>query len=70
MSTGTKTIGACREAWSELQSALDHVSNGIRDPEAARKSRERMNRLREENRKRLGVQNIVVDLIRRARESR
>jgi hypothetical protein len=67
VSTETKTTG---EAWDELQSVLDRLSRGIRDPQAARASRERMNRLREENRKRLGTQNIAVDLIREARNRR
>ena len=66
MSIDTKTAGP----WAELQAALDRLSRGIRDPEAARKSRERMDRVREENRKRLGVQNIAVDLIRESRDSR
>lgn len=56
------------ESWDELQTALVRLSQGIRDPEAARKSRERMNRMREENRLRFGMQNIAVDLIRQSRQ--
>jgi hypothetical protein len=56
--------------WDELQSALDRVAQGVSDPEAARQSRERMDHLREANRQRLGEQNIAVDLIRAARDSR
>jgi hypothetical protein len=67
MSIETKNTG---DAWDELQSALDRLATGVRDPQAARASRDRMNRLREENRKRLGVQNIAVELIRESRNGR
>jgi hypothetical protein len=53
-----------------LQEALDRLAKGIRDPEAARQSRERMDRLREANRRRFGVQNIGVGIIREMRDSR
>lgn len=66
----SETTDVSSEAWDDLQAALDRLAHGIRDPEAARKSRERMDRLRKENRKRLGVQNIAVDLIRQSRDSR
>jgi hypothetical protein len=56
--------------WEELQAALDRLVQGVRDPEAARKSRERMDRLREENCQRLGVQDISVDLIRKSPDHR
>ncbi len=58
------------ESMAELKEALDRMSKGIHDPEAARKSRERMDRMREENRKRFGVQNIGVEIIREMRGSR
>ena len=58
------------ELRAELQEALGRLSKGIRDPEMARKSRQRMDRLREENRKRFGVQNIGVNTIREMRDSR
>src|SRR5260370_163785 len=61
MRIDTRTTGILSEAWAELQAALDRLSRGIRDPEAAGKSRARMDRLREENRKRLGVQNIAMN---------
>jgi hypothetical protein len=53
-----------------LQEALGRLSKGIRDPDTARQSRAQMDRMREENRKRFGVQNIGVDLIREMRDSR
>ena len=55
---------------SELQKACDRLAQGIRNPDAARKSRERMARAREELRRRIGIQSIVVDLVRQSRESR
>jgi hypothetical protein len=58
------------EARVGLQNALDRLAKGIRDPEAARQSRERMDRLREANRQRFGVQNIGVAIIREMRDSR
>jgi hypothetical protein len=53
-----------------LQEALDRLAKGIRDPEAARQSRARMDRLCEANRQRFGVQNIGVAIIRAMRDSR
>ncbi len=55
---------------AELQEACERFAQGIRDPEAARQSRLRMAEARAEIRARLGVQDVVVDLVRRARESR
>ena len=46
MKTIETTNGISPEAWDELQAALDRLSKGIRDPEASRKSRERMDRMR------------------------
>jgi hypothetical protein len=70
MSTTDSAAGVSPGPWDDLQAALDRLSRGIRDPEAARKSRERMDRMREENRRRLGVQDIAVDLIRQSRDRR
>ena len=58
------------ELRAELLEALERLSKGIRDPEAAKKSREQMDRMREANRQRFGVQNIGVDIIREMRDSR
>jgi hypothetical protein len=54
---------------SELQALLDALSAGQRDPEVARRSRERIDREREELRKRIGTVDVAVDLIREARNS-
>lgn len=64
MSTTTQT-----ESQRELQEALDRVVKGVRDPEAARKALERMKRMAEEMRQRVGVVDVAVDLIREARDS-
>jgi hypothetical protein len=53
---------------SELQAAAERAAAGVRDPEAMRKACERMDRMREENRKLFGIQNIAVELIRDARQ--
>jgi hypothetical protein len=63
----TNTVMSSAE---ELQAALDRLSKGIRDPESARKSRERMDQMREANRASFGTQNIAGELIRESRESR
>jgi hypothetical protein len=53
---------------AELQEALDNLAKGIRDPEKARRARQRMNRIREENRRLFGEQNIAIELIRQTRD--
>jgi len=58
------------EVMTELQDAAEKLARGIRDPEAAKKAAERMDRMREENRKLFGVENVGVDLIRQTRDSR
>lgn len=55
------------ELLAELQDAANKAAAGVRDPEAMRKACERMDRMREENRQRIGTQNIAVELIRDAR---
>jgi hypothetical protein len=55
---------------ADLRQALELLARGIRDPDAAIKASERMDRIREENRKLLGEQNIAVDIIREMRNSR
>jgi len=52
---------------AELQEAANRAASGVRDAEAMRKACERMDRMREENRERFGVQDIAVELIRDAR---
>jgi len=52
----------------ELEDLIGKLMRGERDPEAARKSRERMDRMREETRKRVGTVEVAVDFIRDLRD--
>ena len=53
---------------AEFQEAVDDLAKGIRRPEKMKAACERMDRMREENRKLFGEQNIAVELIRQARD--
>ena len=53
---------------AEFQEALDDLAKGTRRPEKMQAACERMDRLREENRRLFGEQNIAVELIRQARD--
>jgi hypothetical protein len=53
---------------AEFQQAVDDLLKGIRRPEKMRAACERMDRMREENRKLFGEQNIAVELIRQTRD--
>jgi hypothetical protein len=55
---------------AELQACLENATGGIRDPEAARKALQRINRIREKNRALFGEQDIAVELIRQMRDCR
>jgi hypothetical protein len=56
------------ELMAELQERANRAVRGVVDPEARRIARERMDRMREEFRRRHGEVNLAVDLIREARE--
>ena len=56
------------DAKRELAEAIERLKNGIRDPEATRRARERMDRRREQIFQKFGVLNIAVELIREVRE--
>jgi hypothetical protein len=58
------------ELMAELQKSADKLAKGERDPEAAKEAANRMDRLREENRRLFGVQSIGVDIIRQMRDGR
>ena len=58
------------ELMAELQEAAEKLARGERDPETAKQAAQRMDRMREENRRLFGVQNIGVDIIRHMRDSR
>jgi len=54
---------------ADIRVALDKLARGIRDPEAARKACERMDRMREENKLLLGELSSAVEIIREIRDS-
>lgn len=68
MSTTNTATGIPAEVKAELQETLDALAKGIRDPEKAKRALDRINRIREENRKLFGEQNIAVELIRQTRD--
>ena len=65
----TETIpGIPEDLKAQLRQTLDDLDKGIRRPEKMKAACERMDRMREENRKLFGEQNIVADLIRETRD--
>ena len=68
MNAAETTSGLTPTPGTELRDVLDTVAGGIRDPEAAKQARERMDRIREENRRLFGEQNAAVELIRQGRD--
>ena len=56
------------ELMAELEEAIDRVMRGIRNPEAMRKAGERMDRMREEMKRRVGEVQVAVDLVREIRD--
>jgi hypothetical protein len=65
----TETIpGIPEEVKAQLQQTLEDLVKGIRRPDKMKAACERMDRMREENRKLFGEQNIAVDLIRETRD--
>ncbi len=57
------------EVLADLQQAARRAAAGARDPEQMRRACERMDRLREENRRRFGEQDIGVQIIRQMRDA-
>jgi hypothetical protein len=53
---------------SELRAATERAARGIRDPEVMRRACERMDRMREELRRRAGDLDVAIDLIREGRD--
>ncbi len=54
---------------AQMQEAADNASKRIRDPEAAKRAAESMDRVSEGIRRRQGVLNIAVPFIREARDA-
>lgn len=52
----------------EVQAAVDRVLRDARDPDCMRHAAERMDRMREEMRKRVGDVDMAVSLIRETRD--
>ena len=68
MKNAETAAGTPPDLAAELREALDDLAKGTRRPEKIQGACERMDRLREENRRLFGEQNIAVELIRRARD--
>ncbi|MGA7497358.1 MAG: hypothetical protein WBX00_11575 [Isosphaeraceae bacterium] len=65
----TETIsGIPEEVKAQLRQTLDDLLKGVRHPDKMKAACERMDRMREENRKLFGEQNIAVGLIRETRD--
>ena len=68
MNTTETTPGIPEDVQAELRQTLDDLVKGIRRPEKMKAACERMDRMREENRRLFGEQNIAVELIRETRD--
>ena len=68
MNTSKTTSAIPPDLAAEFQQAVDDLAKGIRRPEKMQAACERMDRLREENRRLFGEQNIAVELIRQTRD--
>lgn len=67
MATVPKSPTIPPETLAEMQERAERAAGGLRDPEDARRACERMDRMREELRQRIGETDIAVELIREAR---
>jgi hypothetical protein len=68
MNATETAAGIPEEVKAQLREALDDLMKGIRRPDKMKAACERMDRMREENRKLFGEQNVAVDLIRETRD--
>jgi chromatin segregation and condensation protein Rec8/ScpA/Scc1 (kleisin family) len=68
MNTTDPATSIPEEIKAELKQTLDDLVKGIRRPDKMKAACERMDRMREENRKLFGEQNIAVELIRQTRD--
>jgi hypothetical protein len=68
MNSTETTQGFSEEIKAQLRETLDDLVKGIRRPDKIKAACERMDRMREENRKLFGEQNIAVELIRQTRD--
>ncbi len=65
----TKTTFLPPEIMAQLEEAARRAAAGVRDPEIMRLACEHMDKLSEENRKRFGIQDIGVQIIREMRDA-
>jgi hypothetical protein len=68
MNTTETAADISEEIKAQLRQTLDDLVKGIRRPDKMKAACERMDQMREENRKLLGEQNCAVDLIRETRD--
>jgi succinate dehydrogenase/fumarate reductase flavoprotein subunit len=68
MNTTETTDLIPKEIKTQLQQTLDDLVKGIRRRDKMKEACERMDRMREENRKLFGEQDIAVELIRQTRD--
>ena len=68
MNTTETATSIPEDVKAQLRQTLDDLVKGIRRPDKMKAACERMDRMREENRKLSGEQNIAVDLIRESRD--
>jgi len=68
MNTHETVAGIPEEVKAQLQETLKDLVKGIRRPEKMKAACERMDRMREENRRFFGEQDAAVRLIREARD--
>ena len=69
MATIEKPSAIPPEILAKMQERAERAARGRRDPEDARRACERMDRMREELRQRVGETDIAVALVREARDN-
>ena len=67
MATVDKRPTIPAEILAEMHARAERAAQGIRDPEDARRACERMDRAREEMKRRIGETDLAVELVREAR---
>jgi hypothetical protein len=70
MSTKSRTVGISAKLLSELEAAVANATKGILDSDLAKKACNEMDRMREEMRKKTGILDVAVELVREARDHR
>jgi hypothetical protein len=68
MNTTDAAAGIPDEIKADLKQTLDDLVKGIRRPDKMKAACERMDRMREENRRVFGEQNIAIELIHQTRD--